>query len=158
MAQTIWDASEECCTSSVCLLMFFTALSSLSAMDGSFNGTTHPPHPSRWSNNQISHSEPDRAHSELWIYALPLLELLDLSENQFSGEISEFKTTPLTRLSLGENQLQGVIPKSIFRQPNLMKLDLSSNSLKGTFALGGISMLKKFNSLDLCSADLSSLT
>ncbi|KAK6802783.1 hypothetical protein RDI58_000566 [Solanum bulbocastanum] len=66
-----------------------------------------------------------------WIFSLPSLYDLDLSNNHFSGNIQEFKSRTLHRVSLKQNQLQGPIPKSLLNQHDLYYLLLSHNKLSG---------------------------
>ena len=60
---------------------------------------------------------------------MPSLETLYLNDNQFVGEISEFKYNSLKYLDLGYNKLHGSIPRSVSRLVNLTRLSLSSNNL-----------------------------
>lgn len=67
------------------------------------------------------------------IYAMTNLQILDLANNSFSGEISSEigNLTNLQLLALGNNQVEGVIPAELGNL-NLDKLDLSNNKLRGT--------------------------
>ncbi|KAK4576262.1 hypothetical protein RGQ29_026997 [Quercus rubra] len=68
-----------------------------------------------------------------WLFSLPSLEMLGLDDNEFIGEIGEFKCNSLDYLDLGYNKLQGSIPRSISRLVNLTYLYffVSNNSLTG---------------------------
>ncbi|CDP15617.1 unnamed protein product [Coffea canephora] len=59
------------------------------------------------------------------------LSFLDLSKNQMTGKIRDFKSRLLLRIRLENNQLSGSIPPSIFTIPTLSSLDLSSNYFTG---------------------------
>ena len=91
-----------------------------------------------------------------WIYDLPDLAWLDLSKNEFSSGIHEFRSTSLSLLSLGNNKLQGLIPASFFQNiVSLDLLDLSSNSLTGRVEFEELSKLHDLSFLDLSSNNLS---
>ncbi|KAL4611755.1 hypothetical protein ACB092_08G148400 [Castanea dentata] len=64
-----------------------------------------------------------------WLFNLTSLVKLTLDQNQFIGEIGEFKLVNLTTLDLSSNNLQGSIPSSISRLVKLTSLSLSSNNL-----------------------------
>ncbi|KAK9101823.1 hypothetical protein Sjap_019077 [Stephania japonica] len=94
------------------------------------------------------------------------MESLDLSYNEFSGEIP----APLSSLSsiqvlnLGRNRFNGSIPSGILNCQDLVSIDISSNRLNGTVPDGLGSALPKLKSLNLAgneirgrSADLSGL-
>ncbi|KAI3879980.1 hypothetical protein MKX03_020388 [Papaver bracteatum] len=58
------------------------------------------------------------------------LQYLDISYNCFTGQIGEFfigSSSPLRHLDLGNNQLQGRVPRSIFKFFGLNHLGLGSN-------------------------------
>ncbi|KAM3332210.1 hypothetical protein ACQJBY_027799 [Aegilops geniculata] len=64
---------------------------------------------------------------------MPLLQAMNFSGNQLSGEIprSVAKLGFLTQLDLSRNQLAGEIPAELGAMPVLSALDLSSNKLSG---------------------------
>ncbi|XP_062171122.1 receptor-like protein 33 [Alnus glutinosa] len=82
------------------------------------------------------------------LFSLPTLHKLDLSHNQFSGQLKEFsnvssyqlkeipdflrKQSSLRYLDLSYNQIHGEIPISICNAIELEVLDLSNNSYFGT--------------------------
>ncbi|PON43271.1 LRR domain containing protein [Parasponia andersonii] len=102
------------------------------------------------SNNRLNGTIPS------WIYALPCLEVLELSNNLFTGEIDGgFQSTSLHTLSLGNNMLHGLIPRSVFQSLNLDDLDLSSNNFTGTLELEKLLKSKELSSLDLSNNNLS---
>ncbi|XP_022145108.1 LOW QUALITY PROTEIN: receptor-like protein 12 [Momordica charantia] len=71
-----------------------------------------------------------------WLYALPHLKNLALSNNHFiNAFMGDFKSNSLEVLDLGETNLQGGISESIYRQANLEFLILSSNNLSGILNL-----------------------
>ncbi|KAM6552653.1 hypothetical protein CsatB_013415 [Cannabis sativa] len=84
-----------------------------------------------------------------WIYSLPLLTDLSLSNNNLTGPIKEFHSKSLQYLYLHSNKLNGEIPNSIFQQENLYSLDLSYNNLDGVVELSKFSMSSNLWSLDL---------
>ncbi|GJW06902.1 leucine-rich repeat-containing protein [Tanacetum coccineum] len=61
------------------------------------------------------------------------LELLDASDNQFTGSLSDEiqHFSSLQRLNLSYNQLEGTITDKLWQLPSLQWLYLSSNSLRG---------------------------
>ncbi|MED6137822.1 hypothetical protein PIB30_068628, partial [Stylosanthes scabra] len=66
-----------------------------------------------------------------WCFSLPFLTSLDLSNNQFTGNISAISSHSLQVLHLCGNQLQGDIPESMFNLVNLTELCLSSGNWSG---------------------------
>ncbi|KAF3654124.1 putative receptor-like protein 12-like [Capsicum annuum] len=64
-----------------------------------------------------------------WIFSLPSLSLLNLSENNFRGKIPEFKSKSLSYVALKQNQLEGPIPESLLDQQGLSNVFLSQNNL-----------------------------
>ncbi|XP_016648365.1 PREDICTED: receptor-like protein 12 isoform X2 [Prunus mume] len=90
------------------------------------------------------------------LFSLSLLQKLQLSNNQFSGQLLEFATiSVLDTLDLSSNKLEGPIPMSIFNLRELLILSLSSNNFSGSFPLNGLPQLKNLSSLDLSYNSLS---
>ena len=58
---------------------------------------------------------------------LSLLSVLDLSENELSGQIPDFDQFEMTQIHLKKNKLSGQIPD--FDLPNLSHLYLNDNRL-----------------------------
>ncbi|KAL6133036.1 hypothetical protein ACLB2K_065273 [Fragaria x ananassa] len=101
-------------------------------------------------NNKLSGSIP------LSLFSLPLLQKLQLSNNQFSGQLLEFaNVSRLDTLDLSSNNLGGTIPKSIFDLHGLKILSLSSNNFSGSFPLNNVQQLKNLSTLDLSYNSLS---
>ncbi|KAM6552650.1 hypothetical protein CsatB_013412 [Cannabis sativa] len=84
-----------------------------------------------------------------WIYSLPLLSDLSLSNNNLTGPIKEFHSKSLQCLYLDYNKLNGEIPNSIFQQENLSWIDLSYNNLDGVVELSKFSKLTNLMKIDL---------
>lgn len=84
-----------------------------------------------------------------WLFSLPSLETLSIYDNEFIGEIGEFKSDSLRYLNLGYNKLHGSIPRSISRLVNLTSLYLSSNKLSTMLEFEMFSKLKNLQHLDL---------
>ncbi|XP_028207653.1 brassinosteroid LRR receptor kinase BRL2-like isoform X2 [Glycine soja] len=83
------------------------------------------------SNNSLSEEFPMIIH-HLSGCARYSLELLDLSMNQINGTLPDLSIfSSLRVLYLDGNKLNGEIPKDIKFPPQLVKLDMQSNSLKG---------------------------
>ncbi|CAN6581523.1 unnamed protein product [Malus baccata var. baccata] len=90
------------------------------------------------------------------VFSLPMLQKLQLSNNEFSGKLPEFgATSVLDTLDLSSNKLEGPIPKSILKFRGLKILLLSSNNFTGSFLLNHIQQLKNLSSLDLSFNSLS---
>ncbi|XP_060670179.1 receptor-like protein EIX1 [Ziziphus jujuba] len=72
------------------------------------------------------------------------IEVLDLSKNQFSGNIPENISGSLLILSISHNRISGGIPASIGNNPDLEVIDLSNNNLTGIIppSIGNCSFLK----------------
>ncbi|XVF78925.1 hypothetical protein PTKIN_Ptkin14bG0177400 [Pterospermum kingtungense] len=84
-----------------------------------------------------------------WLFSLPTLAELWLSNNKLTGPIEQFdEVAPLEWVDLGNNEINGPIP-SFSKFVNLTHLDLSSNKLNGIFDL---SNLTKLESLSLSNA------
>jgi Leucine-rich repeat (LRR) protein len=60
-----------------------------------------------------------------WVYAIPSLRWLYLSDNQFTGYIGEFQHNALEVLDLSDNKLHGPLPMSISKLVRLRRLDIS---------------------------------
>ncbi|XP_021820459.1 receptor-like protein 12 [Prunus avium] len=85
------------------------------------------------------------------LFSLSLLQKLQLSNNQFSGQLPVFGggIFLLDTLDLSSNKLEGPIPMSIFNLTGLKILSLSSNNFSGSFPLELLPQLKNLSSLDL---------
>ncbi|KAK3212362.1 hypothetical protein Dsin_017068 [Dipteronia sinensis] len=83
------------------------------------------------------------------LFALPLLQQLWLSNNQFEGQIPEFYSSVLKTLDLSGNRLEGSFPISIFELKSLEALILSSNKFNGTVQLDMIGRLVNLTQFDL---------
>ncbi|XP_057421856.1 LRR receptor-like serine/threonine-protein kinase GSO1 [Lotus japonicus] len=81
---------------------------------------------------------------------LPYLDTVDISNNNFSGQIPESLSnlTRLRRLGLSRNSFTGEIPSSIGSLSNLEELYLDGNNLQGTIP-GSFNGLKSLNRLEL---------
>ncbi|KAK9938746.1 hypothetical protein M0R45_015468 [Rubus argutus] len=94
-----------------------------------------------------------------WIYSLPSLASLYLSNNRFTGTISKFQSTSLTDLDLSYNKLHGQIPISIFELPNLSLLSLEANNLSGVVEFDKLQRLEyiwlSYNHLSVSFNNLS---
>ncbi|GAB4854323.1 hypothetical protein Ancab_022910 [Ancistrocladus abbreviatus] len=86
------------------------------------------------------------------------LENLDLSENNFSGNIQANygKLSQLTQLKLSRNSISGSIPSELSSCKKLVSLDLSSNQLSGPIP-GSLGSLPVLGQLDLSKNQLSGL-
>ncbi|GMH05799.1 hypothetical protein Nepgr_007639 [Nepenthes gracilis] len=95
-----------------------------------------------------------------WLFNLPLLELLYLRGNQFSGELNHINSNnnSLGTIDLSYNNISGSIPNAIFGLMSLSILVLGSNNLSGTVELDRFSKLKSLNDLDLSANNLSVTT
>ena len=73
---------------------------------------------------------------EIFTYLLYIGKLLDLSDNELSGEVPNFSTcTELRDIDLSNNELSGVFPADIFSMVNLNMLNLQNNQLKGNIPI-----------------------
>ncbi|KAM7502839.1 hypothetical protein LguiB_001743 [Lonicera macranthoides] len=89
-------------------------------------------------------------------YMIPLVNILDLSSNNLSGDISEEITnlSCLVTLNVSNNHLTGKIPQKIGDMRYLETLDLSSNHFSGQIP-PGMSSLTFLNHLNLSHNNLS---
>ncbi|XP_073154636.1 receptor-like protein 7 [Henckelia pumila] len=87
-----------------------------------------------------------------YLFSLPSLQKLQLSNNQFSDQVREFSTAEssnLDTLDLSSNTLEGPIPMSFFNLEMLNVLSLSFNSFSGTVQLEMIQTLPNLARLEL---------
>ena len=91
------------------------------------------------------------------LFSLPLLLKLQLSNNQFSGQLNYFYVSSylLDTLDLSSNNLEGPIPMSIFELRGLKVLSLSSNKFSGSLQLNKIQQLRNLSNLDLSHTSFS---
>ncbi|CAN6715521.1 unnamed protein product [Malus baccata var. baccata] len=90
------------------------------------------------------------------VFSLPMLQKLQLSNNQFSGRLhGSANTSVLDTLDLSSNKLEGPIPMSIFNFRELKILLLSSNNFSGSFPLNSLQQLRNLSKLDLSYSSLS---
>ncbi|XP_059462329.1 receptor-like protein 41 isoform X2 [Corylus avellana] len=85
------------------------------------------------------------------LFSLPKLQKLQLSNNQFSGQLnlSNISSYLLDTLDLSSNNLDGPIPTPVFELQGLKLLSLSSNNFNGSLQLNVIQRLRNLSSLDL---------
>ncbi|PIN01693.1 Leucine-rich repeat protein [Handroanthus impetiginosus] len=98
------------------------------------------------SNNSLTGNIPSS------LFALPSLISLQLSENEFHGqvqELSNLSSSLLKELDVSSNNLEGAVPKFFFELEHLQILSLFSNKFNGTI------QLETFKSLSLSRLDLS---
>ncbi|XP_060667913.1 receptor-like protein 34 [Ziziphus jujuba] len=84
-----------------------------------------------------------------WIFGFPSLEILNLENNLFTGNIGKISSFSLKTIGLSDNKLYGPVPKSIFQLENLNNLLLDSNNLSGVVDTDMFSKLKNLQVLDL---------
>lgn len=91
------------------------------------------------------------------LFSLPLLQVLYLSNNSFSGSIkvSTNVSSILGVLELSLNKLEGPIPRIFFELQNLSSLSLSSNKFNGSVGLTDFRKLTNLVSLELSYNNLS---
>jgi Leucine-rich repeat (LRR) protein len=86
------------------------------------------------------------------LFSLPSLLELQLSNNQFSGQLNEFPNVSsywLDTLDLSRNNLEGPLPMSVFELKGLKILSLSSNNFSGSLQSRMIQKLTSLSYLDL---------
>lgn len=88
---------------------------------------------------------------------MPSLKSLDLSNNQFSGQIGDSVNTSssLEVLELHANYLEGPVPHFLFELQSLSSLSLSSNKFSGSVDLTDFRKLENLTSLELSYNNLS---
>jgi Leucine-rich repeat (LRR) protein len=108
------------------------------------------------SKNSLTSISTNQEEETFTINELENLTSLNLSKNNFSGEIPNFdKLTKLTELNLSENNFTGGIPNAIGELSELEVLNLSNNKLSGEIKTTdnssqiGIGKLAKLLNLDL---------
>ncbi|KAM3324738.1 hypothetical protein P3S67_005890 [Capsicum chacoense] len=139
-------------------LSFNRSWMQLESLDISFNSLTGPI-PSNVSGLQdlqllILSSNYLNGTIPSWIFSLPSLMHLDLSNNSFSGKIHDFKSNNKGYfVSVKQNQLQGPIPKSLLDLQYLQFLILSQNNFSGQIP-STVCNLKTLGLLNLGSNNL----
>ncbi|XP_051113862.1 receptor-like protein 33 [Andrographis paniculata] len=87
------------------------------------------------------------------LFGLPSLQVLDLSNNKFSGQVGYSAWNPssnvLDTLDLSSNALGGSIPEAFFNLEQLKVLSLFHNSFNGTVHLESIQKLRNLSRLEL---------
>ncbi|PHT45891.1 hypothetical protein CQW23_15049 [Capsicum baccatum] len=77
------------------------------------------------SNNSLKGAIPS------WIFSLPSLSYLDLSNNHFFGQLKDFRyNSILVIIDTSENQLQVLLPKSIQNLESIVSINLALNQLQ----------------------------
>ncbi|KAG6530793.1 receptor protein kinase TMK1-like [Zingiber officinale] len=117
---------------------FATAFPDLDHLGLAFNQLSGPvpvafataPIRSLWLNNQKGNA---RLSGDIaFVENMTALEVLWLHSNYFSGPLPDFsQLTALRDLQLRDNQLTGVVPKSLTHLPALTKITLTNNLLQG---------------------------
>ncbi|KAJ4726567.1 Receptor-like protein [Melia azedarach] len=96
-----------------------------------------------------------------WLFTLPSLEYIDLSNNKLTAPIEQVDLglpNSLRAVHLQNNHIHGSIPTSIFKLVNLTLLDISSNNLSGTVKFDLLSKLNNLQYLDLSNNNLLSFS
>ncbi|KAM1597854.1 hypothetical protein PS2_032715 [Malus domestica] len=139
----------------------FSMAKNLTLINLSYNRLTGQINSSRWE-NLINLVNLDLRHNLLngtippSVFSRPMLQKLQLSNNEFSGQLLEFDAiSVLDTLDLSSNKLEGPIPMSILKFRGLKILLLASNNFTGSFLLNDIQQLKNLSSLDLSYNSLS---
>nr|AIE39603.1 verticillium wilt resistance-like protein [Humulus lupulus] len=92
------------------------------------------------------------------LFALPSVQRILLSFNNFRGQVPEFpipSSSMLETLALSNNNLEGNLPRSIFELRKLRTLLLSFNKFNGTVQFDVIQLFRNISSLDLSYNNLS---
>ncbi|CAK8574896.1 unnamed protein product [Lathyrus sativus] len=91
------------------------------------------------------------------LFALALLQKIQLSSNQFSkfDEFKKVSSSVINTLDLSSNNLSGPFPRSIFQLGSLSVLDLSFNRLNGLLQLDDLLQLRNLTALDLSYNNIS---
>ncbi|KAB2630477.1 receptor-like protein 12 [Pyrus ussuriensis x Pyrus communis] len=133
----------------------FSMAKNLTLINLSYNRLTGQINSSHWENltNLVSlHLRHNLLNGPIppSVFSLPMLQKLQLSDNQFSGHLHGFaNNSVLDTLDLSSNKLEGPIPVSIFTFSELKILSLSSNNFSGAFLLNSLQQLRNLSSLDL---------
>ncbi|CAL8165732.1 unnamed protein product [Prunus armeniaca] len=140
---------------------FFSMAKNLTQINLSYNQLTGQINSSHWE-NLTNLENLDMRHNLLdgtippSLFSLPVLQKLQLANNQFSGQLLGFATVSvLDTLDLSSNHLEGPIPMFIFNLRELKILSLPSNNFSGPFPLNSLQQLKNLSSLDLSYNRLS---
>ncbi|CAN8284296.1 unnamed protein product [Cochlearia groenlandica] len=96
----------------------------------------------------------NKISGDLGTWDMPHLEMLNLGENNFSGEFPDFSTSKkLKKLNLSRNEISGVVLLHLMNFPQLMDLDLSENQIKGVIPQD-LSSCKNLVNLDMSHNNL----
>ncbi|GKD56839.1 receptor-like protein 12, partial [Tanacetum coccineum] len=92
------------------------------------------------------------------VLSLPSLQSLHLSNNAFSGQLSEIINVScyqMQTIDLSSNKFDGPIPELIFNLPLISTLMLSANNFTGIVDLDTFGMFKELYTLELSFNDLT---
>ena len=92
------------------------------------------------------------------LFFLQSLQKMQLSNNQFGGQVARFPNvslSPLNTLDLSSNKLEGLIPTFLFDFQTINILSLSFNNFSGTIQLEWFQRLQNLERLDLSYNNLS---